>query len=95
VRTSRAAIAFGVLGILLPIAILLIDRETPGGYWQNWILYVWPTSYMFIATSAIVNWFWYKVAVLSIGLNALIYALVGALVASGWNWWVGSQRPRQ
>lgn len=82
---SRTAIAFGSVGILLPIAILVVDRWTPGGYWESWILCVWPTSYMIIATSAIVNWFWYEVAVVSIGLNALIYALVGGLVAFGWN----------
>ena len=36
---------------------------------------------MFIATSAIVNWFWYEVAAISIALNALLYAMIGALLA--------------
>jgi hypothetical protein len=35
---------------------------------------------MFIATSAIVNWFWYEVAAISIALNALLYGIVGALL---------------
>ena len=71
----------------MPIAILGADRASDHGWWPSWIAYVWPTNYMFGATSAIVDGFWYEIAALSIGINALIYVLVGlaisALVAKG------------
>lgn len=63
------------------MSLLVVSRESGGNWWPDWTAYAWPTSYMLIATSAIVNWFWYEVAAISIALNALLYAIIGALLA--------------
>ena len=76
-----ATITFAALGLIVPASLLIVNGSRGGVWWPDWIAYVWPTSYMFIATSGIVNWYWYEIAAISIGLNALLYALVGALLA--------------
>jgi hypothetical protein len=81
-RALRVALAFATIGVLLPLTIMIADHMSAHGWWPNWIIYVWPTSYMFLATEAIVDGFWYETAALSIGLNALLYALVGFTLPS-------------
>ena len=83
-RTLRTTIAFAVLGILGPIALLVADHMSPHGWWPEWIAYVWPTDYMLGATSAVVDSFWYEVAALSIVLNAILYAVVGTILVVVW-----------
>jgi hypothetical protein len=82
-RALRVPFTFAAFGVLLPLLLLAADHISAHGWWPNWIGYIWPTSYMFVATSAIVDRFWYEVAVLSIGLNALLYGLVGLILSSG------------
>jgi len=82
-RALRVPFTFAAFGVLLPLLLLSADHMSAHGWWPNWIGYIWPTSYMFVATSAIVDRFWYEVAVLSIGLNALLYGLVGLILSSG------------
>jgi chromate transport protein ChrA len=77
---ERVAAVGATLGVALPILLLTIDRLSPQGWWADWIPFVWPTSLMMIATSAIVNGFWYEVAAIAIGLNAILYALVGLAI---------------
>lgn len=81
-RTFRVSLMFAAFGVLLPLILMIGDRMSAHGWWPNWTIYVWPTSYMFIATEAIVDRFWYEVAVLSIGLNAILYGLVGIILSS-------------
>lgn len=80
-RRWVATLIFGALGVVVPLLLLVVSRQRCGTWWPDWTIYLWQTSYMFIATSAIVNWFWYEVAAISIALNALLYAMVGALLA--------------
>jgi hypothetical protein len=57
---SRNWIAAGTsatLGVVIPIILIAIDGFSPHGWWPDWISYVWPTSYMLIATSAIMDSF--------------------------------------
>ncbi len=68
------------MGIVGPIALLLVDRSSAHGWWPDWIKYVWPTDFMLGATSAIVDRYWFEVAAVSIALNALLYAALGALL---------------
>ena len=82
-RALRVPLAFAAFGVLFPLSLLAADHMSAHGWWPNWIGYIWSTSYMFVATSAIVDRFWYEVAVLSIGLNALLYGLVGLILSSG------------
>lgn len=83
-RTLRISVVFAALGILGPIVLLVADHMSPHGWWPDWIKFVWPTDYMLGATSAIVNSFWFQVAALSIALNAIIYAVVGAILVAVW-----------
>jgi hypothetical protein len=71
---------FGFAGILLPAAVMSVDRLIPHGWWPRWIIYAWPTSYMLIANSAIFDARAYAVIAVSAILNALIYALVGLVL---------------
>ncbi len=80
-RPWIAAIIFAALGVAVPVSLLIVSWERGGTWWPDWTGYVWPASHMFIATSAIVNLFWYEVAAISIALNALLYAIVGVLLA--------------
>jgi len=80
-RTFRVTFLFATIGTLLPLAILIVDRKSHQGWCPEWVAYVWPTSYMFIATSGIVDRFWYEIALLSVSLNALLYGLAGAGLA--------------
>lgn len=83
-RALRTVIFFAALGIAGPIALLVADHMSPHGWWPGWIKYVWPTDYMLGATSAIVDRFWFEVAALSIALNAILYAVAGAILVAVW-----------
>jgi hypothetical protein len=83
-RTSTVVITFGIVGALGPISLLVTDRLSHHGWWPGWISYAWPTSYMFIATSAVIDRFWYEIATLSISLNAILYGIIGLMLASLW-----------
>jgi|SRR5271167_1839282 len=79
-KTKYVPIISGSVGALVPLVIVSIDRLSSGGWWANWILYVWPSSYMMGATSAIIDGFWYEMLAFATAINALIYALVGTLI---------------
>lgn len=81
-RAYRITLTFTAFGLLFPVLLLIADHMSAHGWWPNWIGYIWPTSYMFVATSAIVDRFWYEIAALSIGLNAILYGLVGIILSS-------------
>jgi hypothetical protein len=83
-RALRTPVAFAILGILVPIVLLVADHMSPHGWWPDWIEYVWLTDYMLGATSAVVDRFWFEIAALSITLNAIIYAIAGAILVAGW-----------
>ena len=81
-RALRMPLAFAAFGVLFPLLLLAADHMSAHGWWPNWIGYIWPTSYMFVATGAIVDRFWYEIAALSIGLNVILYGLVGIILSS-------------
>jgi hypothetical protein len=81
-RLSHIALAAALLGAVIPVAILLVDYLSPHGYWANWILVVWPTSFMLIATSAIRDAFFLEVAAISTIINAALYALFAVLLVA-------------
>jgi hypothetical protein len=89
-RASKAVLAFAAVGLIVPIATLLIDHVSKGGWWPHWIMYAWPTSYMFGATSGVVDAFWYEIAAVAIALNVVIYAAVGGILLR----LLGPSRPR-
>ena len=69
----------GFVGVLLPAVVLIVDRLAPHGWWPRWVFYVWPTSYMLGANSAFTPTVANVITAVSVGINALIYALYGLL----------------
>ena len=78
-KTKYVPIISGSLGALVPLGIVSIDRLSWGGWWANWIIYVWPTSYMMVATSAMIDRFWYAMLAFATIINALLYAIAGTM----------------
>ena len=78
-RPVYVPITSGLVGALVPLTISMIDRLSSGGWWPDWIFYVWPTNYMMGATSAIIDGFWYEMLALSAAVNALLYAFIGIM----------------
>ena len=67
------------VGLVLPAIFVAIDRATPGGWWPEWIAYVWPTDFMTGAASGIADRFFYEITLVSALINAAIYAVVGLM----------------
>lgn len=80
-RVRSIVISFAILGFLIPVAIIAIDRLSAHGWWRPWMLYVFPSSYMIGAASGIIDSFFYEMAALAIIVNTVLYAVVGLLFA--------------
>ena len=80
----RKAIIIGaVIGIAFPLAIMSADSLSSTGWWPDWILWVWPSSYMLIATAGKKEPWDYFVIALSIAVNAALYCYIASLVFRG------------
>ena len=79
----KAIAIFWFFGILLPAAVMTADRMSPHGWFPGWVFYIWPTAYMLIPNSAIMNANAYTIIVFLAVLNSLIYALVGFVLCKG------------
>jgi hypothetical protein len=77
--TIRFAVIAAVIGVIIPLLFLVVDALSQTGWWPKWILFVWPTSYMLIATSGIKDLSAYMLIALSIAVNGAVYAGVGAI----------------
>jgi hypothetical protein len=82
-KPKTVATLCGVVGLLIPAILVVIDRLSSGGWWPRWVIYVWPTSYMLIANSAVMDATAYVIIAFSAVLNALLYSLVGLGVYAG------------
>lgn len=69
------------IGVALPLGLLAIDQSTPGGWWPEWIVYLYPTAYMLGAASGIRDYFFYELAAISIAINLVLYAFAGLAIA--------------
>jgi len=79
----KAIALFGFIGVLLPAGVMSVDRWSPHGWFPGWVFYIWPTAYMLIPNSAVMNAQAYAIIIISVILNALIYALVGSVLYKG------------
>ena len=75
-------LAFGALGILLPLFILAVDWATSGRY-PAWSIYVWPTLLMLMPYGG-ADFDLEKIAVtaVSVVLNGALYAVVGLVIGA-------------
>lgn len=74
--------AFFALGVVIPIGIVLVHAVW-GAMIGDWSMYVWPTGFLLIVGPRSV-WSALIGLTISILLNAVIYALVGACVWLAW-----------
>jgi hypothetical protein len=79
----KAIALFWFCGSLFPAVVMTVDRLSPHGWFPTWVFYIWPTAYMLIPNSAIMNAQAYTIIVISAILNSLIYALVGFVLYKG------------
>lgn len=77
---KRVVGIYGGFGILLPIVVMSVDRLSAHGWWPEWVNYVWPTSYMLMASSGFHDAYVYEVIAVSVIANAMIYVLVGLVI---------------
>jgi hypothetical protein len=64
----------GLLGFMIPTALVFLHRLAVINWWPHWLMYVWPSSYMLAsAGSTATN--------LSIGFSSILNALLYALIA--------------
>jgi hypothetical protein len=83
VRIKSIVVWFAILGFLIPVAIIAVDRLSAHGWWRPWMLYVFPSSYMIGAASGVIDGFFYEMAALAIIANTVLYAVVGFLLGLG------------
>ena len=70
------------IGIAIPLLVMLIDNLSAHGWWPSWIVAIWPTSYMLIATAGTKDLSAYLFIAMSIAINGVLYGAAGALLAA-------------
>jgi hypothetical protein len=80
IRLKPIVISFAILGFLIPVSIIAIDRLSAHGWWRPWVLYVFPSSYMVGAASGIIDSFFYEMTAIATLVNTLLYAVVGCIL---------------
>ena len=72
--THRRAIIGGVaIGILVPAVIMCLDSWSTHGWWPAWVLWVWPSSYMLLATAGKKEAWDYLIIVFAVLVNGALY----------------------
>ena len=79
---TRFALKAAALGLVLPISIFAVSeaRLITGTWWFNSIPFVWPSYLMLLPFSGPLDLMTIGVLVVSMFVNALIYAAIGALL---------------
>lgn len=83
---KRFVFYWALAGLLVPVAIMLVTRLQGGVFkWPYLMIALWPSVVFYAAADAFENPSLSSLAIMgtiSIGLNVLLYSVVGALV-----WW--------
>jgi hypothetical protein len=77
VRLKSIAIWFGIVGFVLPVVIIAIDRTSIHGWWPRWVPYAFPSSYILGAASGVIDSFFYEMAAIAIAVNVVMYSIIG------------------
>lgn len=80
-NTRLLALISGVVGMLVPLALLAADAASAHGWWPEWILLVWPSSYMLGATASRLDLGGYLIVGAAIITNGILYAYLGVMLA--------------
>jgi hypothetical protein len=84
-RTRIFALAFAILGLILPILVLLAKAFTSAGFSPSWILYIWPSYFILGGLAGEIDAVTIGYVIISILLNVVLYAYAGSLVARLFN----------
>jgi len=68
---------FGLLGFLVPTALVFLNRSSPTWWWPGWIVYVWPSSLMLDEHQVLMTFTGYATFTVAALLNSLLYAALG------------------
>jgi hypothetical protein len=66
----------GLLGLLVPAAVVFMHRLSAVQWWPSWVRYLWPSSRLLGVQSGNPTLGGYATIALCSVLNALLYALV-------------------
>ena len=90
-KLRRSILYWGLAGLLVPVIILIVARLQGGVFrWPYLAMILWPSWIMAGALDSFENPPLSSILVIltiSIGLNAVLYSAVGALV-----WWINRLR---
>ena len=75
----KAIISGALIGIAIPLAIMSADSLSSAGWWPDWVLWVWPSSYMLMATAGKKELWDYFVIALSVAVNVALYSYLAGL----------------
>ncbi|MGH9931878.1 MAG: hypothetical protein ACREA9_21985 [Pyrinomonadaceae bacterium] len=79
--TKKMTLIFGILGILVPVVVLVAKTTSPSGFSPSWIFYVWPSYFILGGMAGKIDALTIAYLIVSILLNAALYAYVGSVVA--------------
>ncbi len=78
--TRKVLLVGALIGVLVPLLVLWADSLSATGWWPDWILWVWPSSYMLMATAGKKELWDYFVIILSIAINGALYCYVASIL---------------
>jgi hypothetical protein len=80
-RVKKFALVFAVIGLVVPLGILLAKTFSSTGFSPVWILYVWPTYFILGGLAGEIDAVTVVYLIVSVLVNAMLYAYVGTIVA--------------
>lgn len=76
-RMRSFALVFGVVGLLVPLAILAAKNMSATGFSPSWIYYAWPSYFILGGLAGAVDYVTVVYLSVSILLNMALYAYIG------------------
>jgi len=80
-KTRTFALVFATIGIAVPICVLALRSVSAEGFSSAWIFVVWPSYFILGGLSGTVDAVVVAHVVISILINAILYAYVGSVIA--------------
>lgn len=79
--TKGGCVIGGIIGLLIPPSVMLADYLSAYGWWPVWVKWLWPSSYMLIATAGESDFDGLVIIAVSILANAVLYSVLGGAFA--------------
>ena len=79
-RVMKFALAFAVIGLMVPFGILFAKTLTQAGFSPVWIFYVWPSYFILGGMAGGIDAVTIAYLIVSILLNVGVYAYLGSII---------------